>query len=128
MYWCTFLFLHFFRVLMQRCSPIPVVIMYIFVCKFFQGTDATVLPNAIYNDVQFCLYIFSGYQCHGAPLGLQKMHGKGTNRHMDRHRDNYTKSAQWADLVKKITSVLLSRVLPYPGYIFIFLFFSSSYK
>ena len=69
----------FFRVLMPRCSPMPVVIMYIFVCTFFQGTDAMVLPKASCNYVHFCLYTFSGYQCHGAPLGLQKSHGKGTD-------------------------------------------------
>ena len=69
---------------MPRCSRMPVVMMYIFVCTFFQGTDATVLPDASCNDVHFCLYIFSGYRCHGAPLGLRKSHGKGTtNRQTD---------------------------------------------
>ena len=35
---------HFFRVPMPRCSPMLLVIMYIFVCTFFQGTDARLLP------------------------------------------------------------------------------------
>ena len=37
---------------------LPVVMMYIFVFTFFQGTDATVLLDASCNDVHFCLYIF----------------------------------------------------------------------
>ena len=32
-------------------------------------------------------YIFSGYRCHGAPLGLQKSHGKGTNIQTHRQTD-----------------------------------------
>ena len=54
-----------------------------------QGTDATVLSDASRNDVHFSLYIFSGYRCHGAPLGLQKLHGKGTNRQTDKQTDRH---------------------------------------
>ena len=38
---------------------------------------------------------------------LKKLHGKGTNRQTDGHRDYYTESAQWANLVKIIFLFLL---------------------
>ena len=63
---------------MPRCSPMAVVMMYILFVHCFRVIDATVLLDASCNDVHFCLYIFSGYRCHGAPRGLQKSHGKGT--------------------------------------------------
>ena len=34
--------------------------MYILVFYIFQGTDATVFPNASCNDVHFCLSFFQG--------------------------------------------------------------------
>ena len=46
---------------MPRCSPMPVV--------------------------HFYLYIFLGYQCNGAPLGLQKSHGEGIIRHTHKRTD-----------------------------------------
>ena len=71
------------RYSLRKTKKLPVVMMYIFVFTFFQGTNATVLPDASCNDVHFCLYIFSGYRCHGAPLGLQIQHGEGTHKHTD---------------------------------------------
>ena len=74
---------------MPRCSLMPAVMMYIFVCTFFQDTDATVLPDASCNNV--CTFFF-GYRCHGAPRGLKKSHGKGT---INRQTDIATTRPNW---------------------------------
>ena len=86
--WCTFLFVHFFRVPMPRCPPMPVEMMYILFVNFFRVPMPRCLPMPVVMMYILVWKFFQGTNTKVLPWDYKNCMGRG--QHTDRHTYTWT--------------------------------------